>query len=701
MDAIANGWRVAPIAPGAKAPNRMRNWKDEATDDPAQVREWWAEVPYNIAGLTGRYLVLDVDIADGKPGMDSMNRLTDEYGLPDTRIHQTPSGGLHYIFECPPDWEIHQRHPLHPDYPAVDLKAGDSYVVLPPSRRDTGSYTVVSNVAPVRAPDWILELFRGPATVQTVGRTKILLDELPPGTIGTRDNTLTRLAGRLRRNGQDEAAIYTALCEYQAGWARPLPDPDIRRIATSAMRWAPNVMGGLSDKDTDLDNARLTMRVADDNLRWRSDDSRWTVWDGRKWGTDAYRFTYTMEVLAVLDTMIERVIAEQGPRAAKDLLQKRTAIKMANRNHAMWKMMSHLPGVTRQNEEFDADPYLLNVQNGVVDLRTGDLLPHDKKLLLSKIAAYEYDPKADYGEWDDFVLWCCAGNAEQAHWLQVVLGQALIGTQLEHMVVFMFGTGANGKTQITDAILRTIGDYGLESSAELLIAKGKDSVHVEMVASLFGSRIVVCPEPEKGSYWAAARVKSLTGGDEIRARHLYGREFSFKPSHTLIVHGNYQPEIRDLSMGFRRRMNLVPFSSYIRPEDRVKNYGEKLAGPGVLRWLVQGAVYYCANGIPPSQRVRAATEAYIGEQDQFARFVADTCTRDSSGWEAIGDLYSVYQFWARREGLRFVETKQEMAKWLMTNGFRRRPARKAGSTPRTGYDGLTINMATRTEVQEA
>jgi len=99
--------------------------------------------------------------------------------------------------------------------------------------------------------------------------------------------------------------------------------------------------------------------------------------------------------------------------------------------------------------------------------------------------------------------------------------------------------------------------------------------------------------------------------------------------------------------------------------------------------------------------VRAATEAYIGEQDQFARFVADTCTRDSSGWEAIGDLYSVYQFWARREGLRFVETKQEMAKWLMTNGFRRRPARKAGSTPRTGYDGLTINMATRTEVQEA
>jgi len=583
----------------------------------------------------------------------------------------------------------------------VDLKAGDSYVVLPPSRRDTGSYTVVSNVAPVRAPDWILELFRGPATVQTVGRTKILLDELPPGTIGTRDNTLTRLAGRLRRNGQDEAAIYTALCEYQAGWARPLPDPDIRRIATSAMRWAPNVMGGLSDKDTDLDNARLTMRVADDNLRWRSDDSRWTVWDGRKWGTDAYRFTYTMEVLAVLDTMIERVIAEQGPRAAKDLLQKRTAIKMANRNHAMWKMMSHLPGVTRQNEEFDADPYLLNVQNGVVDLRTGDLLPHDKRLLLSKIAAYEYDPKADYGEWDDFVLWCCAGNAEQAHWLQVVLGQALIGTQLEHMVVFMFGTGANGKTQITDAILRTIGDYGLESSAELLIAKGKDSVHVEMVASLFGSRIVVCPEPEKGSYWAAARVKSLTGGDEIRARHLYGREFSFKPSHTLIVHGNYQPEIRDLSMGFRRRMNLVPFSSYIRPEDRVKNYGEKLAGPGVLRWLVQGAVYYCANGIPPSQRVRAATEAYIGEQDQFSRFIADTCTRDSAGWEPIGDLYSVYQFWARREGLRFVETKQEMAKWLMTNGFRRRPARKAGSTPRTGYDGLTINMATRTEVQEA
>lgn len=673
----------------------MRNWKAEATDDPIRVRELWSEHPYNIAGLTGRYLVLDIDVADGKPGMESLDRLTTDYGLPDTRVHRTPSGGLHYIFECPPDWEIHQRHPLHPDYPAVDLKAGDSYVVLPPSRREIGDYTVISDVAPARAPDWILELFRGPTTVQTSEHGRVRLDILPSGTMGTRDNTLTRLAGKLRRNGQDESAIYAALCEYQSGWARPLPDGDVRRIAASAMRWEPNWTGGVSLEYSDLDNAELIRQVSSDSLRWRYDDARWAVWDGRKWGTDAYRFSYTLEALAVLDEIAEHT---NDKDTLKVIRAKQSRIKSATGNHGLWKMMPHLPGITRQNGEFDANPYLLNVQNGVVDLRTGELTPHNKGLLLSKIAAYEYDPKADYGEWDDFVLWCCSGNVEQAHWLQVVLGQALIGEQQEHMVVFMFGSGANGKTQLTEAILKTIGEYGLESTAELLTAKGKDQLHTEMVASLFGSRVVVCPEPEKGSYWAAARVKSLTGGDEIRARHLYGREFSFHPSHTLVVHGNYQPEIRDLSMGFRRRMNLVPFTSYIPPEARVKNLGEKLAGPGVLRWLVQGAVYYCANGLPPSQRVRAATDQYIGEQDQFDRCFSEMCTKDPSSWEASGDLYSVYSYWARREGLRFIETKQEMAKWLVTAGYRRRSTRQNASYPRPGYDGLKINMVSRHEI---
>jgi len=686
LEAASNGWLVAPIGVNSKIPIRDRSWKQEATSDPGRILELWADTPYNVAGITSRYLVIDVDVAGGKQGAASLERLVNEYGYLDTRVHRTPSGGFHYIFECPPDWSL-KPSPLHRDYPGIDLKCGVSYVVLPPSEIDEHKYWVEVDIPPAPAPNWIKTLHEGldSTTIQVSGRVR--LDSLPPGTVGARDVTLTRLAGKLRREGHNATHIVAQLRATNAAWRDPLPMTDLLRIAASAERWQPHRYGGITMGRADTDNAVLVRRVSDYHLLYRAEDARWTVWDGKRWGTDAFRGSYIEETVILLQDLC------QG--ATKDdlawLLPKISRIKSANGRRGLWYVMSDIAGVTQLNEAFDADPYLLNTRTGVVHLRSGEQTEHDKRLMLTNLADVAYDPTADMSAWEEFVLWCCQDDAEQARWLQVALGQSLIGQQDEHIVIFMFGAGKNGKTQMTEAILRTLGDYGLESTAELLTAKGKDSVHTEMIASLHGKRLVVCPEPEKGSYWAASRVKSLTGGDAVRARHLYGREFTFMPSHTLVVHGNYQPEIRDLSMGFRRRMKLVPFTNTVTADMEVKDLGAKLAGPGVLRWLIEGAIAYATTEtLPPSQRVRAATDQYLSEQDQFGRFFEDHLTQDPEGWEAVGDLYTLYRYWAEREGLRFIETKQELSQWLIRHGYPQATRRRGAGSSARGYKGVKI-----------
>ncbi|HKN45306.1 MAG TPA: phage/plasmid primase, P4 family [Propionibacteriaceae bacterium] len=691
LDAVADGWRVTPVAPNSKDPAAHYHWKASATDDPNRVREIWTDVPYNVAGVTGRYLVLDVDVAGDKQGAESLERLVAEYGMPSTRVHRSPSGGTHYIFLCPEDWNLGPRAPLNKEYPNIDIRAGVSYILLPPSVTPVGRYSVEVDIAPAPAPDWIKTLWDGPiGSVGTRTEGRIRPDEIAFGHVGSRDVTLTRLAGKLRRSGHNQVGIVSRLVAAQAEWRIQLPMTQLLKIAASAERWEPDVLGGIPRSSHDLDNAGVVLTVSDNCLHWRAEDRTWTVWDGQRWGSDSHRGVHVVETVVMLEDMLD-ALNGADEHAAKSLLRKISKLKSAQGSTNMWSMMQILPGVTMNNADFDQDPYLLNVANGIVDLRDGTLLPHDKRLMLTRMTRCEYDPTADMGDWLEFVDWCCAGDAEQQLWLQVALGQALIGRQDEHLVVFMYGTGKNGKTVLTDAILKTLGDYGMESSAELLTAKGKDQIHTEMIASLHGKRMVVCPEPEKGSYWAASRVKALTGGDIIRARHLYGREFSFDPSHTLIVHGNYQPEIRDLSMGFRRRMLLVPFTNVVPTGGEIKNLGERLAGPAVLRWLVGGAMEYLnRNGLPASQRVRAATEEYIAEQDQMSRWFAEMCEPDPDGWESTGDLYELYRYWVGREGLRFIETKAALVNWLHGSGYHSAMRRRNGSSPIRGLKGLKI-----------
>jgi putative DNA primase/helicase len=698
----AEGWRVFPVWPNAKEP-AVTAWQKEATRDPDKIEAWWSANPnYNIGCLVGdEVVVVEVDVRDNKQGAVSLNRIISRYGpLPDTRRHRTSSGGWHYIFKRPGDWQISQGE-LHHEYPGIDIKTGNAVILLPPSHTEAsdrsalGDYTVESDIEPVTAPDWVEEL-------RNAGRSgpRLTVAKGAVGQVGDRNNQLTRMAGSLRRRGQDEQAILNQLATINGSWARPLPVRELAVIARSAMRWLPAPLGGVkvvmrnNKLVTDATSARWLVTSRGDDLRYVSDQGKWLAWDGRRWADSPG--AVSRQMWEALQTLYDenRSIGPRGP-GSDDCYSLILTLENAIGQSSCWTVASLDPEVSIGSEQLDADPYLFNAGNGVVDLHTGNLLPHDRGLLLTHQSEVDYDPTADMEEWLTFVRWCCCGDEEMVEWLKVALGQSLIGAQQEHMLIFMFGEGGNGKTQLTDAIRLTMGTYALETSADLITVRGRDQLHPEMTASLVGKRFVICPEPDKGTHWNSGRVKSLNGGEKQRARHLYGREFAFTPTHTMVVHGNHQPEMRDHSDGFRRRIKLVPFANTVRMEDRVTELGAKLAGPGVLRWLVEGAIEYQRrlNRLGPSQAVARATSDYIDDQDHIRRWRLEWTVDDLDGWVSSHDLYKTYQFWCRAEGIQYVETKQMVMSKLKGWGFKPKAKRLGGQLTR-GWGGLSLIQTT-------
>jgi putative DNA primase/helicase len=663
------GWSVFPIAAGAKYPPSIKDWQVEATTDEEQIRAWWAQWPdANIGGVCGdKWLVVDVDVRGGKPGLDSVSRLESDYEpLPRTRRHATPSGGYHLIYRKPSNWGETSKIADLPGYPAIDIQVGRAMVVLPPSTTAEGAYAVTDEHEPVPGPAWLVTVRRGDtgkgarspvATIDNLGQLMHL-----------RDNELYRLASLWRRQGWTYEATLDGLRHASVNRIyddhRAKPERELERIAKSAFRHPSDLFDRISlVGNTDKDNADLLAVLSEGDLLWNEHRASWYWYDGGRWRSSglAVRTLSADAIQALWSAWHQSTDDDQRKKIEKRIGTMSSSVGL----RGVW---DYLKGhVWTDSGDFDQDAELLNVGNGTVNLRTGELQPHAAGDRITKIANADYLPDADTAEWEKFVLTCCEDDAEMARFLKIAFGQAMVGRVDLQLFLFLYGTGANGKSQITEAVLRTIGDYGHSGTVDLLVNKGRDSVHTEDIAALEGRRLVVLPEVERGSHWASARVKGLTGGDSIAARHLYGPAYSFKPSHTLIISGNYQPEVRDRSYGFMRRMVLVPFTHIVPPDERIPDYGALLAGSGVLRWLIEGATEFLQMGtrqLPACARIESDTERYLTEGNQIARYVRDVLELDPEAWTSSADLYEQYEWWYKEQGETFKETQQALIQQL-------------------------------------
>jgi putative DNA primase/helicase len=298
------------------------------------------------------------------------------------------------------------------------------------------------------------------------------------------------------------------------------------------------------------------------------------------------------------------VLSRESQRDALLAWAKRSESR--ERINAMVELAAGIPGVLVEHDELDRYPELLNVLNGTVDLRTGELRDHDPEHLLTKQCPVVYDPTAVADLWDR-CLETWQPDAEMRRYLQVIAGVATTGYPVEEFHVH-HGGGGNGKGKFFGAVMDVLGPYTVVPHKSLLVSQ-KHEQHETVMADLHGARLAVAAETDRGARLDEEKVKSLTGGDVLAARRLYENRWEFRPTHLLCVHTNYRPLVRGTDEGVWRRLRLIPWAVTIPEADRDPALPDKLRGelPGILNW--SRGCPGVAGGRAPAGRPRAARRA--------------------------------------------------------------------------------------------
>ncbi|KKL83177.1 hypothetical protein LCGC14_1977380 [marine sediment metagenome] len=318
---------------------------------------------------------------------------------------------------------------------------------------------------------------------------------------------------------------------------------------------------------------------------------------------------------------------------------------------AMIALAASEPGIPVRPAELDADPWLLNVQNGTLDLRTGTLRVHEGADLITKLAPVNYDPAAECPLWLAFLDRIMEGKASLIEFLQRSAGYSLTGDISEQVLFFFYGRGRNGKSTFLTTILTLLGDYGRQAAPGLLTMKRHDA-HPTERADLMGARFVASIEVEQGRRLAEALVKELTGGDRQKARFMRGDFFEWEPTHKLYLAVNHRPVVTGTDLAIWRRIRLVPFSVRIPEEEQDRNLSAKLKGEasGILNWALEGCLAWQGDGLGAPLEVVEATASYRAEQDVLGAFIDDECTLAEDAKATAKSLYAAYREWSKAHG---------------------------------------------------
>lgn len=322
-------------------------------------------------------------------------------------------------------------------------------------------------------------------------------------------------------------------------------------------------------------------------------------------------------------------------------------------------------------DDMDADPYLLNVANGTVDLRTMELKPHDPGDRITKIARGAYDTSAPGRTWGAF-LERVLPDAEVREFLQRHSGLALCGKVLEHVLAILIGAkGRNGKSTFYEALAWALGDYA--ASAEPNLFMHRDGAHPAGEMDLLGRRWVVVSESNRGQQLAEATVKRLTGGDTIKARYMRQDFVQFAPSHTAVLVTNHLPKVAGGGdPALWARMRVIPFEVRIPDDEQDSHLGEKLEveADAVLAWALDGWRDYRARGsLAAPDAVRVATSEYQQDEDAFGRFLVERTLDDPGGFAIAGELYEAWVEWSSREPDAPLMTSTAFGRELSARGY--------------------------------
>jgi putative DNA primase/helicase len=418
-----------------------------------------------------------------------------------------------------------------------------------------------------------------------------------------------------------------------------------------------------------------------------SEWQQWMVWSGKRWErTDdvamrrlAHDLVLTMYRDAVSDGKLDQELAKWAIKS-----------EAAARVNAM--LDSAQPYLLVSSALFDAQHDVVNVANGMIDLATGDVRPHDPLAYHTKLIDVNYDDRVSMEWWVNFLITVFDGDVGLIDYMQRAIGYTLTGRTDEHCLFFCYGTGKNGKSTFMHALETLMGSYSTVTSVEALLDATKSGESATpYMAKLPGMRLAMAQEMPEGRRFNESLVKSITGGDTISARDMYKSVFQFTPTHKLWITGNHLPRISGTDDGIWRRLRIVPFTVTIpeekRKDSRVLEAELRQHIGELLRWAVLGAQQWLKHGLGSCKAVDMATATYRGEEDAVQRFITERCQLNSMATIGKGTLFSAWREWVDDEGDRAMSYKSQ--RWLMRQLVGRFGC-QAGGNGRTSLVGIRL-----------
>ncbi len=404
----------------------------------------------------------------------------------------------------------------------------------------------------------------------------------------------------------------------------------------------------------DTGNAQRFTDVFGDKIQYSFVSKKWFYYDGRRWCSDITGAVRRMadevveQMRGDMDFYIQNAPENQDTDDAEKAFMKHLKQSRSSRSKdSMVKESQHRVPITPS--QLDTHQSLLNTPNGIINLRTGELMPHDLTRYITKITNTEYTDKIDCPLWEQFLKDIFNGDQELIRYIQKAIGYSLTGSTQEQCIFFCYGDGSNGKSTFIDVIKDMLGDYAANVQSKSLAVKQSSGSSSEDIARLHGARFVSSSESNEGERLDESLIKQLTGGDTVTASKKYEHEFEFTPEFKLWMSTNHKPIIRGTDTGIWRRVRLIPFTVHISEDKKDKNLKHKLKQelPGILHWAVEGCLLWQREGLKTPSAITVATAEYRAEMDTIGAFIEDCCSVGPGCSEGAKALFQAYSQWAK------------------------------------------------------
>jgi putative DNA primase/helicase len=317
---------------------------------------------------------------------------------------------------------------------------------------------------------------------------------------------------------------------------------------------------------TDLTNARRLVKIFGEDIRWNYLCKKWLVWNGSIWKSDDSRALIHQFGIKTIQTFYDDMLVVDDYQRRIELQKHAEKSESFTRQKCMIEFAEKMPEILIESDTLNTDPWLFNVKNGTINLKTRELLEHKKEKLITKLSPVEYDAAADCPTWKKFVREIMNYNAELMQFLQTVAGYSISGDTSEQKMFILFGSGANGKSTFLNTIAYILGDYAMTAQTETFMKQQGDKLSNDL-ARLRGARFVTAAEADQGRRLSETLIKQITGNDKMTPRFLFAEYFDFKPKLKLFLATNHKPVIKGTDNGIWRRIRLIPFTTTISEDN--------------------------------------------------------------------------------------------------------------------------------------